>query len=292
MDVTPLFKACVKTIRLKNKSLPVPDKNRILKKRPVTTDMDFNGRSKDIRHKITQLRDFLVENRAAYMKFACHLKNSAQMSDEERDLIDQECEKVINFCSQLILDFRQDCRSIEKKSPQQMREHMRIVLETLTEYLKTINDFHMRQKKHRVQRELETYKFIKLESDKRKIPVMPFTASKSVKSDSERESAEDEDEDMPLDRSDEEKKKDSLKERKSLSGRLSLDEEIAHNQSSYDEGDKLSAEDIQMFESENVQLYHELQGLAEEVEQIERNVVDIAQLQDIFTEKVCFVYFI
>uniref|UniRef100_A0A1B0D164 Syntaxin-18 n=1 Tax=Phlebotomus papatasi TaxID=29031 RepID=A0A1B0D164_PHLPP len=52
-----------------------------------------------------------------------------------------------------------------------------------------------------------------------------------------------------------------------------------HNQSSYDEGDKLSAEDIQMFESENVQLYHELQGLAEEVEQIERNVVDIAHKQ-------------
>ncbi|XP_059621904.1 syntaxin-18 [Phlebotomus argentipes] len=285
MDVTPLFKACVKTIRLKNKSLPVPDKNRILKKRPANSELDFNGRSKDIRHKITQLRDFLVENRAAYMKFACHLKNSAQMTDEERDLIDQESEKVVNFCTQLILDFRQDCRGAEKRSPQQMREHMQIVLETLTDYLKAVNDIHARQKKHRVQRELETYKFIKLESDKKKIPVVPYTPPKAREEMRSSEDEEEEDEAL-LERSDEERKADSSKERKSLSGRLSLDEEIAHNESAYDEGGKLSAEDIQMFESENVQLFHELQGLAEEVEQIERNVVDIAQLQDIFTEKV------
>lgn len=35
-----------------------------------------------------------------------------------------------------------------------------------------------------------------------------------------------------------------------------------------------------------MQLYNELKGLSEEVEQIEKNVVDIAYLQDIFTEKV------
>uniref|UniRef100_A0A1L8DV51 Syntaxin-18 n=1 Tax=Nyssomyia neivai TaxID=330878 RepID=A0A1L8DV51_9DIPT len=275
MDVTPLFKACVKTMRLKNKSLPVPDKNRILKKR---TEMDFNGRSREIRHKITQLRDFLVENRAAYMKFACHLKNSAQMSDEERNLIDQECEKVINFCTQLILEVRQECKNNEK---QQVREHKKIVLESLTDYLKAVHDLHARQRKHRVQKELETYKFIKLESDKRKIPVVHSTPKMGKR---ERDSDDDFDEEPPLKAADE-RKHDTLRERKSLGG-LSLDEEIAHNQSSYEEGDKLSAEDIQMFESENVQLLHELQGLAEEVEQIERNVVDIAQLQDIFTEKV------
>lgn len=41
-----------------------------------------------------------------------------------------------------------------------------------------------------------------------------------------------------------------------------------------------------MFESESNQLYKELKGLADEVEQIEKNVVDIARLQEIFTEKV------
>jgi len=79
MDITQLFKACVKTVRLQNKSIPAPDKNRILKK---AVKDEFAKRTKDIRHQITQLRNFLVENRAAYMQFACHLKRSAQVSPE------------------------------------------------------------------------------------------------------------------------------------------------------------------------------------------------------------------
>lgn len=75
MDITPLFKACVKTMRLQNKSI-VQDKNRILKKLPKD---EFSKRTRDIKYQITQLRNFLVENRAAYIQFACHLKRSAQV---------------------------------------------------------------------------------------------------------------------------------------------------------------------------------------------------------------------
>ncbi|KAH8243986.1 hypothetical protein KR032_011912 [Drosophila birchii] len=72
------------------------------------------------------------------------------------------------------------------------------------------------------------------------------------------------------------------------SAKVALDEELqksAHQQEADDE-DPLSAEDMQLFEAENVHIYNFLQGVSEEVEQIEKNVVDIAQLQDIFTEKV------
>ncbi|GAB0099151.1 Syntaxin-18 [Sergentomyia squamirostris] len=282
MDITPLFKACVKTIRLKNKNLPVPDKNRILKKTSRRMGENFYARSKDIRVKISQLRDFLLENRAAYMKFACYLKNSAQMTDEERNLVDQECDKIISFCTKLILDLRQDSLNCEKKNTVQMKEHLNMVLDSLNDYLKIVYDMHTRQKKLRILREIETYKFIKLESDKKKIPVVP---KKIIKEDyREKSDADDYEDEVTLNSADRIKSK-LLHGRKST-GQLSLDEEIAHNQSSYDEDEKLSAEDIQMFESENLQLYQELQGLAEEVEQIEKNVVDIAQLQEIFTEKV------
>lgn len=77
MDLTPLFKACIKTVKLQNKSLPSLDKNRILKK---TQRDDFSKKTKDIKYQISQLRNFLIENRAAYMQFACHLKRSAQVS--------------------------------------------------------------------------------------------------------------------------------------------------------------------------------------------------------------------
>jgi syntaxin 18 len=76
MDITALFRACVKTVRLHNKSIPPLDKNRILKKAQKD---EFSRRTKEIRHQITQLRNFLIENRAAYMQFACHLKRSAQV---------------------------------------------------------------------------------------------------------------------------------------------------------------------------------------------------------------------
>lgn len=86
MDITPLFKACVQTVRLHNKSLPLPDKNRILKN---SKKDEFSVKVKQIRYQISQLRNFLIENRAAYMKFACYLKRSAQMTNEERDIIDR-----------------------------------------------------------------------------------------------------------------------------------------------------------------------------------------------------------
>ncbi|XP_017020244.1 syntaxin-18 [Drosophila kikkawai] len=70
------------------------------------------------------------------------------------------------------------------------------------------------------------------------------------------------------------------------SAKVALDEELQKSQQEADDEDPLSAEDMQLFEAENVHIYNFLQGVSEEVEQIEKNVVDIAQLQDIFTEKV------
>uniref|UniRef100_A0A6P4EQL0 Syntaxin-18 n=1 Tax=Drosophila rhopaloa TaxID=1041015 RepID=A0A6P4EQL0_DRORH len=69
------------------------------------------------------------------------------------------------------------------------------------------------------------------------------------------------------------------------SSKVALDEELQKQQEA-DDDDPLSPEDVQLFEAENVHIYNFLQGVSEEVEQIEKNVVDIAQLQDIFTEKV------
>lgn len=80
--------------------------------------------------------------------------------------------------------------------------------------------------------------------------------------------------------------------RRSIPSKLALDEEIAEHQSSYiqdeeeQQGAGLSPEEVQMFEQENKQLLGELKGLSEEISQIEKNVTEIASLQDLFTEKV------
>lgn len=77
MDITSLFKACIKTAKLQNKGLSYPpERNKSAK---TTHKDEFMERCKLIKNQITQLRDFLVENRAAYMQYACHLKKFRQV---------------------------------------------------------------------------------------------------------------------------------------------------------------------------------------------------------------------
>lgn len=52
------------------------------------------------------------------------------------------------------------------------------------------------------------------------------------------------------------------------------------------EDNVLSAEEMQMFEAENELLYNEMNSLSDEVKQMENKVVHLAELQEIFTEKV------
>lgn len=261
MDITPLFKACVKTVRLTNKKLPQPDKNRILKKKHRS---EIHIKSKDICYQITQVRDFLIENRAAYMKYASHLKKSAHMTDDERNLIDMECEKIFSVCFQLINDLKS--KKKEVKVLKQESEHFDGILELLTNYIKIVQTIFHQQKKFRAQQDVETYKLLKLESDKKLSVIVP--SPKVVP-----ESVTDEN-------------KSSSVKRSNLN--VHLDEEQVINKLESEEKSELSPEDIQMFESENVQLFNELKGLSEELEQIERNVVDIANLQSVFTEKVTY----
>lgn len=285
MDLTALFKASVKTVRLRNKTLVVPDKSRILKSKSRD---EFTFKAKDIRHQISQLRDLLIENRTAYMRFGYHLKAFAQMSNEERDIIDEESEKIILICNQFIGDLRANCKQ-SRTTNKQCIEYQLAVLNLLEDYLRAVFRIHNEQKTSRVQHELDTYKLLKLESNKKLIPVCaPKERGRGFRK--LIENYENGSEDLQDASTEHDRLEDDLEPRrisksnKSLS-ELAIDEDNAVNRYSL-EDEHLEAEDVQMFESENSQLINEMQGLSEEVEQIERNVVDIAKLQDLLTEKV------
>uniref|UniRef100_U5EPH8 Syntaxin-18 n=1 Tax=Corethrella appendiculata TaxID=1370023 RepID=U5EPH8_9DIPT len=290
MDVTPLFKALVKTVRLKTKSTaPTLDKNRILptSKKPKSSQYEFAKKSKDIKFKITQLRNFLIENRSAYMQIAYHLKNSTQMTDDERALIDRESEKILKICGQLISDFKaENTHQQASKVTKQYREFTGEILDSLQNYLNAVFNIYNEQKQFRIQRELETYKYLKLYSDGKSLkpaPVPPIDVNKLPKNvidDDDDEEREDEIDQSKLS-STTNQHNSTIRQKSNLSIQ---DEELLNNSSFLLE--ELSPEDIQIFESENIQLYNELKGLNEEVEQIEKNVVDIMQLQNIFTEKI------
>lgn len=283
MDLTQLFKASVKTVRLRNKSATFTDKTRILKHKSRD---EFSTKANDIRYQITQLRDLLIENRAAYMRFGIHLKSSTQMTDEERNIIDNESEKIVLLCNKYLNDLKDECIKDRVRSKRQVVEHQLAVIDLLSEFLKNIFKMHNEQKQSRIQHELETYKLLKLESN---------ICAKQHKSQFHKKNDMDSDQIQTESILRKKHTKTDLDKQllsKSLNNKtlnasqsdVALDEDQADKfASNYD---NVSSDDIQMLESENIQLLNDIKGLSEEVEQIEKNVVGIAKLQQIFTEKV------
>ncbi|CAK1542372.1 unnamed protein product [Leptosia nina] len=259
MDITPLFKACIKTVKTRNKTFgvlsPIAEEKKTIM-RTKTTKNGFTITAKDITSQITKLRDFLLEHRERYLNYLNDISGD-EMTEYERDQIDTGAQRIINTCSHLLREFRNDNRKIAVS--QQTREYMDAVIDLIDAYLKAVCKIHSELKAFRVKRALDLRKLSRLELPQRKssIPNPFISETKEVESDLE--------------------ETDSPKTKMELS-----ENEVAVMS---DEGD-LSAEELQMFESENVQLLNELNSMTEEVRQIESKVLHIAELQEIFTEKV------
>lgn len=287
---------------------------------------DFAKQAKDVCSKITTLRNVLIENRTAYMRIGQHLKSATHMTDAERDLIDRESEKFVTYYTQHLAKMRSDWKSAKRKSQErqhieavldmlvsylhsieqiyldQKKYRVQHELETYR-LLKLAAD----KKKIPVRPAGNTSgKLTKRQQSNGSVDdsneeLLPAEAAAEEDNDWSNDSWaewDDEQEESQLDSSSKAEKQHKPRTRKhsrptgpnsaDSSAKVALDEDIQKTaqQQENDEEDVLSAEDMQLFEAENVHIYNLLQGVSEEVEQIEKNVVDIAQLQDIFTEKV------
>lgn len=258
MDISTLFKACVKTVRLRNKALGIPsDSKSPLKKAQRQTS--FFNKARIVVTQITKLRDFLLDNRKAYLNFANHLASQPQMSEVERDQIDSGAQKIMTTCSHLIKDLERELSGFD--GARQDLEHREIVLLLIDEYLRRVCKIYSEQKAIRVKRAMELRKMAKLELNTSKQKISKSTLNVPESQD----------------------ERDLLSSSESSPMKI---QEINGDVNLLADEDELSAEDIQMFESENAQLYNELNTLTEEVKQVESKVVHIAELQEIFTEKV------
>lgn len=281
MDLTALFKASVKTVRLRNKS--ITEKSRILKHKVRD---EFSIKANDIRYQIIQLRDLLIENRAAYMRFGIHLKSSTQMTDEERNIIDKESEKIVLLCINYLNDLKSECIKNQVCVTFQVVEHQLAIIDILSGFLKGIFRIHNQQKEKRIQHELETYKLLKLESNisvvchqnNHQISKYQPQFARIMRS---QQSNIDLNKDACL-------RNNKIKTYNVGQSEITMDEDQADKLAiSYS---NMSSDDIQVLESENIQLLNDIKGLSDEVEQIEKNVVGIAKLQEIFTEKVMNIF--
>lgn len=272
MDITPLFKACIKTVKTRNKAFGIQsptseDKQRILRSKPKTA---FMVTAKDITSQITRLRDFLLEHREKYLSFFNNVSSEDDMTDAERDQIDTGAQRIINTCLHLLKEFRNDNRRIT--AGPQLREYMEAVTDLIDMYLKAVCKIHSELKALRVKRALEIRKLSRLELPNAKPSIPESLIIKNVSAIKEHEENE-------------------LKKRE---GNENDSEEIdtvkkmdlSENEVAILADEEISAEELQMFESENSQLLNDLNSMQEEVKVIESKVLHIAELQEIFTEKV------
>ncbi|XP_031849249.1 syntaxin 18 isoform X1 [Nomia melanderi] len=263
MDVSLIFKACVKTVSLRNKDLGIVSNISNVKK--TRNKSSFFVKVQAVVVQISKLRQFLLENRKAYLNFSNYLSYLPSMTDADRDEIDIGAQKIMTTCAQLIKELKREVAD-SIVSPQNL-EHREIMLLLIEDYLKNVCKIYSEQKAIRVKRTMEIRKIAKLELEAK--PVKKFEAEAKKSSLNSNEKLEEKD----------------GKIGSNDSSPLKI-QEINGDVNSLMYEEELSPEDIQVFEAENEQLYNELNIITEEVKQIESKVVHIAELQEIFTEKV------
>lgn len=263
MDITSLFKSTVKVKKnhFKNAGLDVND-NDIFKPR---AKCEHILKFKDLLHQITQLRDFLMENRKSYMNLSpVNFINSGEMTDFERDKVDSEAQYIIKTCSQLISSYKRESYFTDDEN--QEIENRRAILDLIENYLKNVCKIYTEQKAIRVKLTVELQKMSKLTNNS-DVNLLDG----KVKNNEETNAS------VINTSPDDDKVKDNKPER------LRYSTFAAANET---EETALSEEELQMFEMENEQLYNELNSLNDEVRDIQSKVIKIAELQEVFTEKV------
>ncbi|XP_067850449.1 syntaxin-18 isoform X2 [Heptranchias perlo] len=107
-DITLLFRASVKTVKTRNKTIGVNVelvKEEILRK--GRTRAEFTARAREVLTNISKLKDFLLEHRKDYINASSFVMSEySSMTDTERDQIDQDAQIFMRACSDAIQQLR------------------------------------------------------------------------------------------------------------------------------------------------------------------------------------------
>jgi syntaxin 18 len=166
----------------------------------------------------------------------------------------------------------------QAKISDQTREHQTAVINLLEKYMKEVCDIYSEQKAIRVKRAFEKQRMSRLElvtgSRRRNLNLRP------------------DDNRIEPNLSDERNRDPASSGTlgppevpRKASDSFPFVEEPTASKSVLEEGE-LAAEELQLFDEENSQLFDELNALTDEVRQIGGKVIEIAHLQEVFTEKV------
>ncbi|XP_053407304.1 syntaxin-18-like [Mercenaria mercenaria] len=269
-DVTNLFNATVKSIKSRNKAqgkgTRKDEKSSIF---PAAKNRgQFETTAREVVSTITKLKNFLLEHRKDYVNAGSHLTGEAShMTDSEREHIDTEAQNIIKKCQDSLNSVKKNAEA-ERVHPQ-VKEHRETVLTLINTYLKVVCKIYSEQRAVRVKRVVDKKRISRIEPERR----LTRRLSRQLSADSDNQSANAQSSSTSLLSSDDSKKPVR---------RVPSDEQpIFH-----DSDEEISPEEAQMFEEENKSVFEEMNSLSEEISKIQGKVVEIASLQEVFTDKV------
>ncbi|XP_060581906.1 syntaxin-18-like [Ruditapes philippinarum] len=268
-DITNLFNATIKSLKTRHKAQgKVPKKD---EKHPIFPTAKNRGQfettSKEVVSTITKLKDFLLEHRKDYVNAGSHLTGEAsRMTDREREHIDTEAQNIIKKCQDSLNTVKKNAEG-ERVHPQ-VKEHRETVLTLINNYLKVVCKIYSEQRAVRVKRVVDKKRISRIEPERR----LTRRSSRQM-SDSDNLSANAQSTSTL---------ESETKNSKKPARRVPSEERPSFN----DSDEEISPEEAQMFEEENKSIFEEMNSLSEEISKIQGKVVEIASLQEIFTEKV------
>jgi syntaxin 18 len=260
MDVSLFFHCCVKQALEYNQVFEQPIKSNIISKFRQKQHL-FINKAYSITQQIAKLYELLASNHIGYLNFSQYLSTETCKANGDNDEIHSLAQNIITTCSKLISDLKSEI--LISRVSQQNQEHREAIILLIEEYLKEICKFYVEQKSKQIKKNIKVRNISKLKP-------IPNEKEKLVQKNTSR---------LNINTSEE---KTCVNEEESLKIQEINGDIIGFSS----ECDQLSTEDIQIFEAENEQLYNDLNILSDEIKQIENKVVQITELQNIFSEKI------
>lgn len=276
-DITHLFKATIKAVKVRQKAAQTSETEReaIFPKRPKLDD-DFDVRAREIVKNVTTLKEFLLEHRKAYLSFGNYLDDGRRaLTDVERDQLDVDAENYTKICHETLGSLK--VSTLKKASTPTMPLtgqrvlHRQVVITLLEAYLKAVCRLHSEQRAIRIKRAVDQRRIGRLEPERSAVASshIETRTPSSAPGDGRARS-----EVMPGDSGD------------TNGGQRATRGDFVEDLAPSDEAEDITEEDARQFMLENQQMYNEFSSMSKEVKRIESKVVEISKLQELFTEKV------
>ncbi|CAI8058097.1 Syntaxin-18 [Geodia barretti] len=320
MDQTELFKATVRTLKLRRKKQgaaalsPGPSSSPSHQRTPS----EFATLARDVTCVqvafISKLQAFLLKHRKNYIDSARHLLGGGSaMSDSERDAIDSEAQKFIEGSLDRINSLR--TRLNDNVTGAQMSQYRQSVFESLQDYLKKVANLYSEQRAIRIKRIVDRKRTSRLQPEKYRRLLGSTGCGRTSRSSFETSSGlrtidrepspaqhqlpdnDDCDSSDPGEGGREERgvrgedgsSGTTLRNRWRRRGTGGGGRETSGNlatSSQFSQDSHLTEKERTEFAEENEQLLEHVTTMVDEVRQIEGRVIEISKLQGLFSQKV------